>query len=60
MPDNLTTQNNSNIQINFDSVFNDEVKVEVKNCSVQDALIHSLNNRGRVDISYAWQRIQDR
>ena len=52
MPDNLTTQNNSNIQINFDSVFNDEIKVEVKNCSVQDALIHSLNNRGRVDISY--------
>ena len=50
MPDNLVTQNN--IQVNFDSVFTDDNKTNVTSCSVSDALIHSLNNYGQVDIRY--------
>jgi len=51
MPDNLVT-NNTNIQVNFDSVFNEESKTNVTTCSTSDALIHSLNNYGQVDIRY--------
>lgn len=51
MSDNLLAQSN-NIQVNFDSVFNDETKTEVTRCSVSDALVHSFNNYGRVDITY--------
>lgn len=54
MSDNLTTPLKSqNIQVSFDTIFNDEVKVT--HCSVSDALIHSLNNHGCVDVVYISQ-----
>ena len=53
MPDILTTPQNSNISVDFDSLFiNQDQKVEATDCSASDGLVYSLNNCGKVDISY--------
>ena len=53
MPDILTTPQNTNVSVDFDSLFIEQgQKVETANCSVSDGLIYSLNNYGKVDILY--------